>query len=316
LTIFATAPADTALLHDCKVDGREARAQLEALGRTWAAAIAAAAQHEGAKRLGDQLAESNLALVDAQSELARTQALASLGEIAAGAAHEMNNPLTAISGRSQLLASRLTDEHERAMARQIVEQSHRVSDMITALRLFAEPTKPDRKPTELVELLDAVIGDVRKRYDGAAEIKVVVPQGLGPISVDPDQLGRAVMELLRNAVESEGSAQIEVRVQIDDADDRLNIHVTDDGSGLTPHVLAHALDPFFSAKPAGRQPGLGLAQAQRLVEAHGGALTLENGHQRGAVATIRLDDWRCSEAPQIAGTVGSVGGSQSQRDVA
>jgi HD-like signal output (HDOD) protein len=75
------------LLHDCKVDGREARAQLEALGRTWAAAIAAAAQHEGAKRLGDQLAESNLALVDAQSELARTQALASLGEIAAGAAH-------------------------------------------------------------------------------------------------------------------------------------------------------------------------------------------------------------------------------------
>jgi signal transduction histidine kinase len=205
---------------------------------------------------------------------------------------------------------------KKELARQIVEQSHRISDMITALRLFAEPTKPDRKPTELVELLDAVIGDVRKRYDGAAEIKVVVPQGLGPISVDPDQLGRAVMELLRNAVESEGSAQIEVRVQIDDADDRLNIHVTDDGSGLTPHVLAHAFDPFFSAKPAGRQPGLGLAQAQRLVEAHGGSLTLENGHQRGAVATIRLDDWRCSEAPQIAGTLGHVSGSQSQRDVA
>jgi signal transduction histidine kinase len=99
--------------------------------------------------------------------------------------------------------------------------------------------------------------------NAAAAIKVVVPQALGAINVDADQLGRAVMELLRNAVESEGSAQIEVRVQIDGADDRLNIHVTDDGSGLTPHVLAHAFDPFFSAKPAGRQPGLGLSQARR-----------------------------------------------------
>jgi signal transduction histidine kinase/HD-like signal output (HDOD) protein len=292
------------LLHDCKVDGREARSQMEALGRTWAAAIAAAAQHEGAKRLGDQLAESNRALIDAQSELSRTQALASLGEIAAGAAHEMNNPLTVISGRSQLLASQLTDLSQKAMARQIVEQSHRISDMITALRLFAEPTKPHPRPTNLRELLDAVAAEIRPRYDKPANVQIVVEQGLADVYIDPEQIARAVTELLRNALESEGSAQIEVRVQIDDADDRLNIHVTDDGSGLTPHALAHAFDPFFSAKPAGRQPGLGLAQARRLVESQGGTLTLENGRERGAVATIRLDEWRGTDALTIAGTVG------------
>ena len=118
------------------------------------------------------------------------------------------------------------------------------------------------------------------------------------VHVDPEQFSRALLELIRNAIESEGCAQIEVRVQITPADGRLNLYVTDDGSGLTPHMLAHAFDPFFSAKPAGRQPGLGLAQARRLVEAHGGSLTLENGRKGGALATIRLTDWREAAAPE------------------
>lgn len=286
------------LLHDCPVDGREAQEQLEALSRTWAAAIAAAAQHEGAKRLGEQLAESNRVLMDTQDELARSQALAALGEIAAGAAHEMNNPLTVISGRSQLLASTLTEPSSKAMAQQIVEQSHRISDMITALRMFAEPTKPDLKPVDFTRLLDGVVRQVRGRYSSPAPIKVIVEQGLPNVHVDPEQISRAVTELLRNALESERCAEIELRVQIEPVNDRLMIQVTDDGTGLTQHALAHAFDPFFSSKPAGRQPGLGLAQARRLVEAHGGQIVLENGKQRGAVATIRLSDWRGPEVAQ------------------
>lgn len=286
------------LLHDCPVDGQEVREQLEALGRTWAAAIAAGAQHEGAKRLGEQLAESNRALIDTQDELGRTQALAALGEIAAGAAHEMNNPLTVISGRSQLLAATLTDPSAKSMAEQIRDQSHRISDMITALRTFAEPTKPQTRPVNLAQLLDAVIREVSGRYDDSkwtGEIKVVVEQGLADAHIDPEQIGRALSELLRNAIESESCTHVVVRVQIDPMNDRLMISVTDNGSGLTPHALTHAFDPFFSCKPAGRQPGLGLAQARRLVEAHGGQVTLENNKSpsaRGAVATIRLNQWR------------------------
>jgi signal transduction histidine kinase len=290
------------LLHDCPIDGREAREQLEALGRTWAAAIAAGAQHEGAKRLGEQLAEANRSLVEMQDELARSQALAALGEIAAGAAHEMNNPLTVISGRSQLLASKLTEPNFKLMAQQICDQSHRISDMITALRMFAEPTKPQLQETNFVILLNRLVEDVRKRYEDSAPIKVVVEQPLPSILVDGEQIGRAITELLRNAIESEGCTHIELRVQIEAVDGRLKIQVIDDGSGLTQHTLAHAFDPFFSAKSAGRQPGLGLAQARRLVEAHGGQIALENGTTRGAVATIKLDQWR--------------GPAQLQRDVA
>ena len=70
------------------------------------------------------------------------------------------------------------------------------------------------------------------------------------------------------------------------------IRVKDEGPGLSEHALAHAFDPFFSDKPAGRQPGLGLAVARQFVEAHHGRLTLENGPAGGAVATISLGDWR------------------------
>ncbi|MCI0363008.1 MAG: HDOD domain-containing protein, partial [Phycisphaerales bacterium] len=280
------------LLHDCQIDGREAREQLDALGRTWAAAIAAGAQHEGAKRLGEQLAESNRALVDTKDELARTQALAALGEIAAGAAHEMNNPLTVISGRSQLLVQKLKDAELRMMAEQVVEQSHKISDMITALRMFSEPTRPTVESTNLSELLDVLVADVRKRYESPAAVKVVVEPTIPLVHIDPHQIGRAISELVKNAIESERATHIEVRVQIEGPDDRLKIQVSDNGSGLTAHTLAHAFDPFFSAKSAGRQPGLGLAQARRLVEAHGGQITLENGRKGGAVATIRLDRWR------------------------
>lgn len=289
------------LLHDCHVDGREAREQLEALGRTWAAAIAAGAQHDGAKRLGEQLAEANRALLETQDELTRSKALASLGEIAAGAAHEMNNPLTVISGRSQLLASTLDDPNARSAAQQIVEQSHRISDMITVLRTFAEPTQPKLQSTNLIELLDAAVREVLSRPEKQAwtgKVNVLPNAALPPVYVDGEQIRRAVCELMRNAIESESCTRVEVRVQIDPANDRLMISVTDDGSGLTPHAMAHAFDPFFSSKPAGRQPGLGLAQARRLVEAHGGQITLENVKPRGAMATIKLHHWREPAAQQ------------------
>jgi two-component system C4-dicarboxylate transport sensor histidine kinase DctB len=119
----------------------------------------------------------------------------------------------------------------------------------------------------------------------------VFTEPLPPVRVDGDLLGRALMELLRNAAEAKGSRHIEVRVQTDGPDGRLKIEVRDDGSGLTEHALRHAFDPFFSAKPAGRQPGLGLASARRCIEAHGGRITLVNRPTGGAVATIVLGDW-------------------------
>ena len=276
------------LLHECPVEDRADRLHLEALSRTWGAAIAAAAQHQGAKRLGEELAETNRMLTDTQDELARSKAMAAAGEIAAGAAHEMNNPLAIISGRSQLLAQRLEDPDLKAMAGQIVERSHELSDMITALRSVSEPVTPNVRPTDMGRLLEALVNEICGKSKENSQLTLELEEDLPQADVDPSQIARAVQELVRNAFEADPSAQVVVGVQIDGLDDRLRIQVKDNGSGLSGHALAHAFDPFFSDKPAGRQPGLGLALARRLVEAHGGRLTLENGPGGGAVATIWL----------------------------
>jgi signal transduction histidine kinase/HD-like signal output (HDOD) protein len=276
------------LLHEYPVDDRAERLHLEALSRTWGAAIAAAAQHQGAKRLGEELAETNRMLTDTQDELARSKAMAAAGEIAAGAAHEMNNPLAIISGRSQLLVQRLEDPELKAMAGQIVERSHELSDMITAMRSVSEPASPNVRPVDPGELLKALVNEICRKNAEKRQLTLALEEDLPQVNVDPSQIARAVQELIRNAFEADPSAQVVVRVQIDGLDDRLRIQVTDNGPGLSEHALAHAFDPFFSDKPAGRQPGLGLALARRFVEAHHGRLTLENGPAGGAVATIWL----------------------------
>lgn len=286
------------LLHDHPIASAGSPQQLEALSRTWAAAIAAGGQHEGARALGEQLAEANRMLIETQDELTQQQTMAALGELAAGAAHEMNNPLTIISGRSQQLVEQVQDEMHRHAAAQIVSQAHRLSDMITALRIFAEPVTPNRHATDIRELLVHISRSFKPTSRHPFDISTVVCDEVSEAWLDPEQIGYALTELVRNAVESKGSQQIELRVQTDPVDGRLKLQVRDDGSGFSEHALHHAFDPFFSEKSAGRQPGLGLSRARRLVEAHGGRITLENGSNGGAVATIWIDDWRREQHEQ------------------
>ena len=286
--MLAGGSAGAALLYDQPIAQPHTPPQLDVLHRTWEAAIEAAAHYAAAETLAEQLAQANQTLADTRDSAARAQAMAALGELAAGAAHEMNNPLAVISGRSQLLAERLQDPELKSAAQQIVQRSHDLSDMITALRVVAEPAEPKPQTVDLPAVLQEIITKFGPRNDGASQIKLVVEEGVGQVLVDPDHIAQAVRELVHNAVEASSDAQIEVRVQIDPLDDRLKVQVTDNGPGLSDDALAHAFAPFFSDKPAGRQPGLGLARAKRLVEANRGRITLENGPTGGAVATIWL----------------------------
>ena len=266
--------------------------QLGALSATWGAAVAAASQHDGARRLGEELAQANQALAEAQEQLAEAQSMARLGEMAAGAAHEMNNPLAVIAGRSQLLTMTLDPGTKQQKAAQtIFEQAHRLSDLITALRLFADPPQANRVDTDVRDLLEQTVAQVKREYAGAEGDKPVmldIKGDLPPVAIDAQQVGSVVAELLHNALQAQPDTAARLTARFEPIERKLVLQVTDDGVGMDKHTLEHAMDPFFSAKPAGRQVGMGLARAKQFVAAHGGQIELRSIPQQGTVATVTL----------------------------
>lgn len=293
------------LLHSSESGGeRLAGRGMEALGRAWGVVLSSAWRHAGAKRLGEQLAEANRMLAESQSRLVEQQSMVRLGEIAAGAAHELNNPLTVISGQAQALASGVRDPEVVASAAAIVHAAERMTELITSLHLFASPPKPVRKAADVAEILQKAARIGRQRYLGrarppgvtspreSAPISIQCDPGLPAAFVDRKQIILALSELILNGLQSKPRRGVEVKARVDSFDGRLVIEVIDDGVGMSAKALEHAFDPFFSELPAGRRTGLGLTRARRFVDLHGGHLTLSSKPGKGTTARIALPEWR------------------------
>ncbi|MFG0258634.1 MAG: sensor histidine kinase, partial [Phycisphaerales bacterium JB043] len=284
----------------------------EVLQQVWASALASSAQHEGACRLGEELAEANRVLSETQSDLAEARSMMKLSTLAAGAAHEMNNPLTIISGRCQVLRKKLKDDEDtKASVETIHEASCRLTDLISALHVFADPPRPERATTDLNDLLMRTVRDLKlerhSRNLACPPVRVVFEDRVPPVVIDPEQVATATKELLKNAMESGTEEIIRVRVYLPEDDDRLTITVEDTGKGMRDEVLRRAFDPFFSDKEAGRQPGLGLAVARRLIELHGGTIGLTSQEDAGTQARVELPGVRKQRDASSASsrTVGS-----------
>lgn len=305
LPLVAGSSRPAFLVHDRPIDAGTLRGPaLQALTSTWAAAIASAAQHDGARRLGEQLADANRRVVQAQKSLAEVESMLRLGELAAGLAHEMNNPLTVVRGRCQLLARGARNDAEREAAQAVADAAERLSDLVTSLHFFARP--PEAKPdiVDLPDLLARVVRDSKLARAGggvgSTGVRLVVQGPIPPVWVDPGHLSAIMGELLQNAWEARPSGFIEVRAHIDGADDRLILTVRDDGAGMSEHALKHAFDPFFSEKQAGRQTGLGLARARRLADLIGGRIELSSRIGEGTTARAVLKRWRREAATKAA----------------
>ncbi|NJL31830.1 MAG: HDOD domain-containing protein, partial [Phycisphaerales bacterium] len=257
--------------------------QMFALASTWGSAIAAAGQHDGARRLGEELAGANRALAEAQDRLLQTESLARVGEMAAGAAHEMNNPLAVISGRAQILEQKLAaGSKEQLAAHTIVEQAHRLSDLISMLRLYADPPKAKRQPVNLLPVLDHALKaalarhDVPKSATTGVQANLRVEPATLKAMLDAQQIQEALVEIILNAYQSSPKTSVTLAARLVDDGRQLLLEVSDDGTGMDAHTLAHAMDPFFSNRPAGRRIGMGLPRAQLLIAAHGGRIELRS----------------------------------------
>jgi signal transduction histidine kinase len=254
--------------------------------------------------------------------------LEALAEFAAGAGHEINNPLTVISGRAQLLLRDETDAERRRALALICAQAMRVHEMIADMMLFARPPRPELQRVELVGLLDALMADFLPRCESQATALCRTGEP-GPVCVeaDPVQLRVALGAIVQNAIESlDGGGRIELRLEKGDSPrlperpeavekgdsphlperpegccaqmgtvpffHHVRIRVCDDGPGLRPEERRHVFDPFYSARQAGRGLGLGLSKAWRIVANHGGRIDVESQPGRGATFTVVLPQGR------------------------
>ncbi len=285
------------LLHDRDTAGSLDRQMLQTLTSTWSAAIVAATLQDSARRLAENLAASNRSLAEAHQRLAETESLARLGEMAAGAAHEMNNPLTVISGRAQLLAAKLASTEAQGAAEAIVEASGHLSELITAMRLLASPPTPNLRDVGADEVVGAAIDAARQRTGVQTPIEAHIPRvaapdggtGVAPSALlDKEMIVTALAEIIANALQASNNTPITVRAHTANADRRLVFTVEDSGAGMSARALQHAFDPFFSERPAGRGTGLGLTRARRLVELHEGEIVLKSRPGLGTTATISL----------------------------
>ena len=279
------------LIHDGKagagvLDEREFRA----LVSVWSSAVLAAIERGGIERLSEQLADASRAVEEMQAVVTEQESMARLGEMTAGAAHEMNNPLTVIRGRAQLLLDERETESVRSAARAIDEASADLSDLISSLHLLASPPELHVAKTTLGDVVTCAIELVGER---AHRVLCDVANPGRVVFVDKEVVARGVLELIANALDaSDETSIVGVRAGIDPDDDRLVIAVSDEGPGLSERARRHAFDPFFSEKRAGRQRGLGLPRAKRLVEQLDGRIELTSGGTGGVVATLSIGSWR------------------------
>ena len=274
----------------------------EALAMSMAFAAKMVETHESADNLAEQLAQSSQRLYAAQKALAEARALAAVGEMAAGAAHEVNNPLAVIAGRAQLMAESAPDA-ERQTWRIIVDQAGRISDIITEMMEFARPEKPQPQQVSARSLMEAarqVVYDNSETRDLDVEVRVApnTPQ----VFVDPEQIIAVLAELMTNARAAyESEPHVRVEAGMDEGAGKVLLRVADQGSGMDAATLDKAFTPFFSAHPAGRRRGLGLSKARRVLELAGGKIWIASTNKEGTSVFVHLPPAEDSAGPKTAG---------------
>jgi signal transduction histidine kinase len=222
--------------------------------------------------------------------------LAALAQFAAGAAHEINNPLAIITTHIQNLLRKETDEQRRGAFQVVLKQSQRIADLLRDVMTFARPPRPQRAPVALTELLLAVRREMQEVLrTSQVHLEIQVDEGDLWLHVDARQVQQALGAVLRNALEAAGDGWVRIRLEASPA--WVHILIEDSGPGLSPSVAEHAFDPFYSGREAGRGRGLGLPVAWRLLRQNQGDLRYEPLPETPGRFRISLP--RCPDPPVL-----------------
>lgn len=229
-----------------------------------------------------------------QTQMSRAEHFATLGELAAGLAHEIRNPLAGIAGVLDIVSR---DLPPTSVAREVIDDAKQeavqINRILTELLDTARPKAPQFRVTDIVGTAEHAVlfarqQAVTKRIHIEFEVKDVLP----PVEHDPNQINQVLLNLLLNAIQSMDKPGT-IRVTLEPEDDAVRIVVADEGKGISPEHLPSLFRPFFTTK--GHGTGLGLSLARRMVESHGGTINVESKLGEGAQFTILLPVLRAQE---------------------
>ncbi|MEI9478347.1 MAG: PAS domain S-box protein, partial [Deltaproteobacteria bacterium] len=251
-----------------------------------------------------QAAADNLKLREKAEMSSR---LAAVGEMAAGIAHEINNPLTGVIGFSELLLGRedLPDDIKENL--QIIAQgSHRVKDIVRRMLTFARQNKPVKTSANIHELIDNTL-EIRSYVLRTANIEVIrsYDPSLPWVTVDPGQMQQVFLNLIVNAEFAMKKAHGKGTLVITTAkkDGHISISFKDDGMGMSHETKAKIFNPFFTTKQVNEGTGLGLSLSHSIILEHGGTIEIESEVGQGANFIITLPVTLVEEAKSPESTV-------------
>ncbi len=239
----------------------------------------------------EALADTNKQLITAQEEAQRSQRLAALGQMSAGLAHEIRNPLGVIKGSAEMLQQKLGDGNPLAseLASYISGEVNRLSSFVTRFLDFARPQQLTLDHAKVADILDAAIARVVDRYpDAHVRITREYDATLAPIELDEEMCQSAFVNIIQNAYEAMGQSGGELRVATRAAtremQDGVEIKICDSGPGIPMQLREEVFNPFVTMKKEGT--GLGLSIVSKVIDEHHGSIRIEDAPGGGACFVI------------------------------
>jgi len=225
-----------------------------------------------------------------QTKLIQAEKLASMGQMAAGIAHEINNPLGVLLMYSHLLKEELDGNVQAGQdIERIIQEAERTRKIVRGILNFARQEKVDRKASDINEVVMHSLNGVLKSFpEGRYETELALDGELGPQMVDVNQLRQVFDNVIKNAFEAmPGDGTI--RISTEKNDDSFTVSVSDTGPGIPQENLGKLFSPFFTTKPVGKGTGLGLSVCYGIVKMHGGSIEAANNPEGGACFTIKIN---------------------------
>ena len=240
------------------------------------------------KAMADQLSEANRNLQQAEEAVRRSDRLAALGQLAAGLAHELRNPLGTIRASAEMLNHSVASENEvaREMAGFISSEVDRTNSLVTRFLDFVRPLELRPAPADLTQVLDRSVAMV-EREAAAREVTIYknYSPDIKPFPLDAELMERVFYNLLANAAQATARGGA-VTVKARPVDGNAEIAVIDRGEGIDAKLMDTIFNPFFTTKPDG--VGLGLAICSKIVDQHGGKIAVESAPGKGSVFRVFL----------------------------